>query len=88
MGRCTNPILIKMGRVMTWHRDLSDRAAAEIVTATAHPELLSNLVNLLYRLAGRLAGEKRKGRLDHVGALNLLGFQSFGGRSPRRSDYS
>ena len=25
-------ILIKMGRVMTWHRDLSDRAAAEIVT--------------------------------------------------------
>ena len=25
-------ILINMGRVMTWHRDLSDRAAAEIVT--------------------------------------------------------
>jgi len=25
-------ILIRMGRIMTWHRDLSDRAAAEIVT--------------------------------------------------------
>ena len=25
-------ILIRMGRVMTWHRDLSDRAAAAIVT--------------------------------------------------------
>jgi hypothetical protein len=25
-------MLIRMGRIMTWHRDLSDRAAAEIVT--------------------------------------------------------
>jgi hypothetical protein len=25
-------ILIRMGRIMTWHRELSDRAAAEIVT--------------------------------------------------------
>ena len=24
--------LIRMGRLLTWHRDLSDRAAAEIVT--------------------------------------------------------
>jgi hypothetical protein len=32
-------------------------------------------------VAGELPA-KRKGRLDHVGAQNLLGFQSFGGRSP------
>ena len=25
-------MLIRMGRILTWHRDLSDRAAAEIVT--------------------------------------------------------
>src|SRR2546423_2607168 len=25
-------MLIRMGQIMTWHRDLSDRAAAEIVT--------------------------------------------------------
>jgi len=30
--RDASQMLIRMGQIMTWHRDLSDRAAAEIIT--------------------------------------------------------
>jgi hypothetical protein len=62
-------ILIKMGRVMTWHRDLSDRAAAEIVTR----HLPNNRSSIIDRIRKSFAKDReyylRAGKVNEI--INL-----------------
>ena len=63
-------ILIKMGRVMTWHRDLSDRAAAEIVTR----HLPNNRSSVIDRIRKSFAKDReyhlRTGKMNEI--INLV----------------
>ena len=63
-------ILINMGRVMTWHRDLSDRAAAEIVTR----HLPNNRSSVIDRIRKSFAKDReyylRTGKMNEI--INLV----------------
>src|SRR5271169_4140063 len=62
-------ILIRMGRIVTWHRDLSDRAAAEIVTR----HLPNNRSSVIDRIRKGFAKDRqyylRSGRVTLVDAV-------------------
>src|SRR5271166_5328756 len=72
-------ILIKMGRVMTWHRDLSDRAAAEIVTR----HLPNNRSSVIDRIRKKYAQDResylRSGKVTEI--INLIMAEKRGTRS-------
>jgi hypothetical protein len=63
-------ILIRMGRIMTWHRDLSDRAAAEIVTR----HLPNNRSSVIDRIRKGFAKDReyylRAGKVNEI--INLI----------------
>jgi hypothetical protein len=63
-------ILIRMGRIMTWHRDLSDRAAAEIVTR----HLPNNRTSVIDRIRKGFAKDReyylRAGKVNEI--INLM----------------
>jgi hypothetical protein len=63
-------ILIRMGRIMTWHRDLSDRAAAEIVTR----HLPNNRRSVIDRIRKGFAKNReyylRSGKVNEI--INLI----------------
>jgi hypothetical protein len=63
-------ILIRMGRIMTWHRDLSDRAAAEIVTR----HLPNNRTSIIDRIRKGFAKDReyylRAGKVNEI--INLI----------------
>jgi hypothetical protein len=63
-------ILIRMGRIMTWHRDLSDRAAAEIVTR----HLPNNRSSVIDRIRKNFAKNReyylRSGKVNEI--INLI----------------
>ena len=63
-------ILIRMGRIMTWHRDLSDRAAAEIVTR----HLPNNRTSVIDRIRKGFAKDReyylRAGKVNEI--INLV----------------
>jgi hypothetical protein len=63
-------ILIRMGRIMTWHRDLSDRAAAEIVTR----HLPNNRTSVIDRIRKGFAKDReyylRAGKVNEI--INLI----------------
>src|SRR5271157_1594494 len=63
-------MLIRMGRIMTWHRDLSDRAAAEIVTR----HLPNNRSSVIDRIRKSFAKDReyylRTGKMNEI--INLV----------------
>src|SRR5271169_1949201 len=63
-------ILIRMGRIMTWHRDLSDRAAAEIVTR----HLPNNRSSVIDRIRKSFAKDRKyyllTGKMNEI--INLI----------------
>ena len=63
-------MLIRMGRIMTWHRDLSDRAAAEIVTR----HLPNNRSSVIDRIRKNFAKDRahylRSGKVAEI--INLI----------------
>jgi hypothetical protein len=63
-------MLIRMGRIMTWHRDLSDRAAAEIVTR----HLPNNRSSVIDRIRKNFAKDRghylRTGKVTEI--INLI----------------
>jgi len=74
-------ILIRMGRIMTWHRDLSDRAAAEIVTR----HLPNNRSSVIDRIRKGFAKDRqyylRSGKVTEI--INLI---MAGKRAARSTD--
>jgi hypothetical protein len=72
-------ILIRMGRIMTWHRDLSDRAAAEIVTR----HLPNDRRSVIDRIRKGFAKDReyylRAGKVSEV--INLIMAEKRGTRS-------
>jgi hypothetical protein len=74
-------ILIRMGRIMTWHRDLSDRAAAEIVTR----HLPNNRSSVIDRIRKGFAKDReyylRAGKVNEI--INLM---TAGQRAARSTD--
>src|SRR5271169_3842101 len=74
-------ILIRMGRIMTWHRDLSDRAAAEIVTR----HLPNNRSSVIDRIRKGFAKDRqyylRAGKVTEI--INLI---MAGKRAARSTD--
>jgi hypothetical protein len=69
-------ILINMGRVMTWHRDLSDRAAAEIVTR----HLPNDRGSVIDRIRKGFAKDRdyylRAGKVNEIINLIIAGTQA------------
>jgi len=59
-------MLIRMGRILTWHRDLSERAAAEIVTR----HLRNNRSSVIDRVRKKFAKDRehylRAGKVNEV----------------------
>jgi hypothetical protein len=72
-------MLIRMGRIMTWHRDLSDRAAAEIVTR----HLPNNRSSVIDRIRKKFAKDReshlRSGKVTEI--INLVMAEKRGTRS-------
>ena len=72
-------ILIRMGRIMTWHRDLSDRAAAEIVTR----HLPNDRRSVIDRIRKGFAKDReyylRAGKVSEI--INLIMAEKRGTRS-------
>jgi hypothetical protein len=66
-------ILIRMGRIMTWHRDLSDRAAAEIVTR----HLPNDRRSVIDRIRKGFAKDReyylRAGKVNEIISLIMVG---------------
>jgi hypothetical protein len=66
-------ILIRMGRIMTWHRDLSDRAAAEIVTR----HLPNDRRSVIDRIRKGFAKDReyylRSGKVNEIISLIMIG---------------
>jgi hypothetical protein len=69
-------ILNRMGRIMTWHRDLSDRAAAEIVTR----HLPNNRSSVIDRIRKNFAKDRqyylRAGKVTEIINLIMAGKRS------------
>src|SRR6201997_1258743 len=63
-------LLVRMGRIMAWHRDLSDRAAAEIVTR----HLPNNRSSVIDRIRKSFAKNReyylRAGKVNEI--INLV----------------
>ena len=74
-------ILIRMGRIMTWHRDLSDRAAAEIVTR----HLPNDRRSVIDRIRKSFAKD-RKYYLRAGKANEIISLIMAGKRAPRSTD--
>jgi hypothetical protein len=63
-------ILIRMGRIMTWHRDLSDRAAAEIVTRHLPNDRRSVIDRIRKGFAKNREEYLRAGKVNEI--INLI----------------
>jgi hypothetical protein len=65
-------MLIRMGRILTWHRDLSDRAAAEIVTR----HLPNNRSSIIDRVRKNFAKDReqylRSGKVNEIITLVMV----------------
>ena len=66
-------ILIRMGRIMTWHRDLSDRAAAEIVTRHLPNDRRSVIDRIRKGFAKNREYYLRAGKVNEIISLMLAG---------------
>jgi hypothetical protein len=74
-------ILIRMGRIMTWHRDLSDRAAAEIVTRHLPNDRRSVIDRIRKSFAKDREHYLRSGKVNEI--INLI---MAGKRAPRSTN--
>ena len=63
-------ILIRMGRIMTWHRDLSDRAVAEIVTRHLPNDRRSVIDRVRKAFAKNREEYLRSGKVNEI--INLI----------------
>jgi hypothetical protein len=66
-------MLIQMGRIMTWHRDLSDRAAAEIATRHLPNNRSSAIDRIRKNFAKRRGHYLRSGKLTEIANLIKVG---------------
>jgi len=72
-------ILIGMGRIMTWHRDLSDRAVAEIVTRHLPNDRRSVIDRIRKSFAKEREYHLRAGKANEI--INLIMAEKRGTRS-------
>jgi hypothetical protein len=68
--------LIRMGRIMTWHRDLSDRAVAEIVTRHLPNDRRSVIDRVRKAFAKNREKYLRSGKVNEI--INLIMFERKG----------
>src|SRR5215469_753522 len=66
-------ILIRMGRIMTWHRDLSERAAAEIVTRHIPNDRRSVIDRIRKGFAKDREYYLRAGKVNEIISLTMAG---------------
>jgi hypothetical protein len=71
--------LIRMGRIMTWHRDLSDRAVAEIVTRHLPNDRRSVIDRVRKAFAKNREDYLRSGKVNEI--INLIMMEKKGTRS-------
>src|SRR5689334_7044632 len=69
-------ILIRMGRIMTWHRDLSDRAAADIVTRHLPNDRRSAIDRIRKGFAKDREYYLRAGKVNEIIRLIMAGKQA------------
>jgi len=66
-------MLIRMGRILTWHRDLSDRAAAEIVTRHLPNDRRSVIDRVRKNFAKDREQYLRSGKVNEIITLVMAG---------------